>query len=520
MIALVAVVLTHAHVLTMAPAQPTATTLALIDGRVGYVGDDEAAARRAAGAGAEVLDLGGRTVVPGFNDAHVHFGLSITTGGPRGVDIPELPKRAWLAAVAEAARARPGRDWLFVVTPELPDGLRRGGELDFVGRPLLVVSKHGALVNRRAAALCELGSDAAPRGFIHGRELPAAIDRVVKAQPHQFLVEAARQFVGELSRLGITSVQLIAYDELPDVFETLRQQGELTARVRIVPVGYRFNNRYYHSDWQGPAPEWVRVDGVKYFHDDWARISRMELQSIFDEVTRAHRRVVLHVLSRRALGSFLDAVERMARAQPDQARLFRVDHADEVGREDAERLARDGIIVCSNPSMIPEWHLEHAFPMRTLLAAGVRLCIGTDWLGRHTPPRPLAPLASLQLAVSHGGYGAAERISAAEALAAYTVGSAAAEGLEEQKGSLAPGKLADLLVLSADPTAVAPEKIGEIEVLLTMVGGRIVHRRGGFGSAPPSSIGPRSGPPPPTVAPPPPTVAPPRPPASIKAPKR
>jgi hypothetical protein len=502
MFALAAVVLTHAHVLTMAPSPPVATTLALVDGTVAYVGDDEAAARRAAGAGAEVLDLGGRTVVPGFEDAHVHFGLSITTGGPRGVDIPELTKKSWLAAVAEAARARPGRDWLFVVTPELPEGVRSGRDLDFLGRPVLVVSKHGGLVNRRAAALCELGSDWAPRGFIFGRELPAAIDRVIKAQPHQFLVEAAREFMAELSRLGLTSVQLIAYDELPDVFEELRQSGELTARVRIVPVGYRFANRYYHSDWRGPAPEWVRVDGVKYYHDDWARISRMELQSIYDEVTRANRRVVLHVLSRRALVSFLDAVERMSRAQPDKARLFRVDHADELSREDAERLARDGIMVCSNPSMIPEWHLEHAFPMRTLLAAGVKLCIGTDWLGRHTPPRSLAPLSSLQLAVTHGGYGASERISAAEALEAYTVGSAASEGMEAQKGSLSSGKLADLVVLSADPTAVAPEKIGEIEVLLTMVGGRIVYRRGGFGTPPPSSIGPRPNAPPSTIGPP------------------
>jgi predicted amidohydrolase YtcJ len=329
------------------------------------------------------------------------------------------------------------------------------------------------------------------------------------------LLDEARDFLAEAARLGLTSVQLIAYDELPWLFERLRQEGALTARVRMVPFGYEFGGKLYHSDWQGPAPDWVRVDGVKFFHDDWGRMTRYELQQLYDDVARTGRRVVVHVLSAHALRSFLDAIERMSRAQPDKARLFRVDHVDEAGKPEAERLAKLGIIVCSNPSMIPEWRTERAFPMHTLAAAGVRTCIGTDWLGRHTPPRTLSPLLSMQLAVTHGGYGTAERIDSAQALAAYTVGSAAAEGMEGKKGALAPGMLADLVVLSADPTAVAPEEIGSIEVLMTMVGGRVVYRRGGFAAAPPPSIGPKPAPPPPSIGPPgkppPPTIGPPPP---------
>jgi predicted amidohydrolase YtcJ len=509
--AALAVVITHAHALTLSPTQPVTSTLAIVDGRIAYAGDDEAAARRAAGAGAEVIDVGGRTVVPGFNDAHVHFGFSLTAGGRRGVDVPELPKRAWLAAVATAAHGRPAGEWLFVTTPLLPDGVERAADLDFLGRPVFVVTKRGGLVNHRAATLCHLTDEEAPRGFIHGRAVDAALDRAIKLQPEAFLREGARELLAELGRVGITSVQLIT-DELPEVFESLRRDGALTARVRMVPIGYRFANRFYHSDWQGAAPDWVRVDGVKYFHDDWARITRYELQAIYDDVVRANRRVVVHVLSRRALQSLLDQIERMSRAQPDKARLFRFDHVDEATPEQAERMARLGIIVCPNPSMIPEWHSERAFPLRTLMTAGVRTCIGTDFIGRHTPPRSLAPLSSVQLAVTHGGFGSAERITAAEALEAYTVGSAAAEGMEQKKGTLAPGMLADLVVLSADPTAVAPEKIAEVEVLLTMVGGRVVYRRGGFASPPPPSIGPRGTQPP--------TIGPPRPPAPPSPRKR
>ncbi|HSN32224.1 MAG TPA: hypothetical protein VLU41_06030, partial [Ideonella sp.] len=155
--AVLAVVITHAHALTLWPAQPVASSLAIVDGKVAYAGDDEAAARRAAGPGAELLDVGGRTIVPGFDDAHVHFGMSITLGGRLGIWVDELPKKKWLAAIAAGARGRPAGEWLFVTTPFLPDGVARARDLDFVGRPLFVVTRRGALLNHRALALCKLG---------------------------------------------------------------------------------------------------------------------------------------------------------------------------------------------------------------------------------------------------------------------------------------------------------------------------------------------------------------------------
>src|SRR5439155_19500687 len=179
-------------------------------------------------------------------------------------------------------------DWLFVTTPYLPDGVARAEDLDFLPRPVFVVTKRGGLVNHRALARCHFARDEAPRGFVRGRELNAALDRAVKSLPERTLTEGARDFLGELGRLGITSVQLI--DEEPDIFEKLRREGTLTARVRLVPIGYRFANRLYHSDWTASSPDWVRVDGVKYFHDDWARITRYELQAIYDDVAKADRK--------------------------------------------------------------------------------------------------------------------------------------------------------------------------------------------------------------------------------------
>jgi predicted amidohydrolase YtcJ len=499
-----AVVLANAHVVTMSPATPTASVIAVVGSRLAYVGDDFNAARKAAGPGAEVIDLGGHTVVPGFDDAHVHFGLSLTLGSDRGVDIPGGSKRAWVAAVARASAARPDGDWLFVKTQKLPDGIGKSTDIDFVERPLFVVSARGGVLNHRGLQRAGFSAEEAPRGFIRGRELAFALDRVEHALPHAQLLDGARKFLALLAELGITSAQLIG--EMPELFEELRKSGELTARLRFIPLGYRFDTPFYEPEWKAPAPEWLRVDGVKYFHDDGARLTRFELQEVVGRAVAKRRQLVVHVLSSHALDTFLDGVEQGTRAHPEWSRLFRVEHADDVTPDEAHRLARLGIVVCSNPSMLPEWRRASAFPMRTLLDAGVRTCIGTDWVGRHLPARSLSPLEGLMQAVTHGGFGEKERITAKEALEAYTVGSSSAEGMQEQKGSLAAGKLADLVVLSEDPLAVAPEKLPALQVMMTMVGGQIVHHQPGFAEpihrAPPSTIGPQPNKRPPTIGPP------------------
>jgi predicted amidohydrolase YtcJ len=505
-----AVVLANAHVLTMDRAHPTATTIGISDGKIAYVGDDLAAARKAAGT-QTVIDIAGKTLIPGFDDAHVHFGLSLTLGSERGVDLPELSKRAFVESLKRASAQHPPvpeDPWLFVKTRKLPDGISRARDLDFVDRPCFVVTARGGLLNRAGMTAGKFTDEEAPNGFVRGRALAAALDRLVQLLPYKRLREGALRFLDELAKNGITSAQLIS-EELPELFDGLRKDGKLTARLRMVPLGYRLETQFYEPKWVSPDPDWLRVDGVKYFHDDGARITRFELQEIFDRVIATGRRVVVHVLSRHALETLLDGLEAQAKAtgRADAIKKFRVDHADELDAADAARLAKDGIVICSNPSMLPEWKTDHAFPMHTLLQAGVRTCIGTDWVGAHYPPRPLSPMNSIQLAVGRGGFGTTERIGAGDALEAYTLGSATAEGLDAQKGSLAVGKLADLAVLSDDPETIAVDKLNAVRVLLTMVGGRIVWSSGDL------QLPPAHRPPPPTIGPAtkqPPTIGPPK----------
>jgi predicted amidohydrolase YtcJ len=502
-----ALVIANGRALTMNPAQPEASAIAIVDGRIAYVGDDVKAARKAAGPGHDYVDAKGRTILPGFNDAHVHFGLSLTLGSDDGVDLPEgLTKAAFVREVKRAAGGVTDR-FLYIKMRRLPDGICQARDLDFVARPLFVVSSHGGILNSAGVRRAGFTAEEAPDGFVRGRQLAAALDRLAKALPVGFLRERARLFLARLARLGITSVQL--FDELPDLFEDLRRRGELTARVKMTPLGFRFDTRLYQPTWTATAPEWVRVEGVKYFHDDGARISRFEMQSIFDVNVPVGRPVIVHVLSRRALVTLLDSIEAMARAigKPEAARLYRVEHADDVGPAEAARLARLGIVVCSNPSMLPEWRNEHAFPMRTLRDAGVRTCIGTDWVGAHVPPRAIDPFATVALAVGRRGAGgeqSKERITVAEALEAYTLGSAAAEGEARDKGSLERGKYGDVIVVDGDPLTAPLDRLAAMEVELTVVGGRVVHSSGELpivrGPAPPT-IGPEVARPP-TISPP------------------
>jgi predicted amidohydrolase YtcJ len=511
---------TDANVLTLDAEQPHARHLAVVDGKFAYVGNDLAAARKAAGSGAQTVDGLGSTVVPGFNDAHVHFGLSLTIGADDAVDLGDAPasRAAFVDAILRAAErpiATDAHDWVFVVTRAAPEGVSTVKDLPEIARPLFVITEHGGILNRVAQKRLQLTEEEAPLGQVRGRLLPAALDRIVKSLPLNVLRAGARRFLADAARLGLTSVQLM--DELPELFESLRVDGSLTARVRMMVFGYRFETPRYVPTWHAPAPELVRLDAVKYFHDDWARLPRAELRHIYEEARQSGRQVVMHVLSRWALRSLLDQLDEMEKKLPGGARHFRIDHADEVTPELAERLKRLAIIVCSNPAMLPEWRAERAFPMHTLLQAGVDLCMGSDFVGRHHPARPLAPLFGLQMAVTHGGYGTREQISVDDALIAFTRGSAHAEARQDL-GVIKVGAPADLVGLAADPHAVAPEHLGEIEIRFTLMGGKVVYqRRGPVVHGNPPSMGPAGTPGPHVTRPEiPPTLSPAAPPKETK----
>src|SRR5688572_13461683 len=211
-------VVADARIVTLDPARPEARHAAIVDGRFAYVGDDLQAARRAAGPGASELDALGATVLPGFDDAHVHFGLSLTIGADEALDLRDDTDPARFARLIREAAARPvprgGHDWVFVTARDLPDRVRTARDLPAIERPLFVVTERGGLINVLGARRAGLSAADVPDGQVRGRLLPAALDRIVKALPSEVLQLGAQRFLAEAARLGLTSVQLM--DELPE----------------------------------------------------------------------------------------------------------------------------------------------------------------------------------------------------------------------------------------------------------------------------------------------------------------
>jgi hypothetical protein len=204
----------------------------------------------------------------------------------------------------------------------------------------------------------------------------------------------------------------------------------------------------------------------------------------------------LHAIGDQAISIVLDLFRDVALAG-DRDRRLRIEHAQHIAPKDFERFAAQKVIASMQPyhaiddgrwaeKRIGAQRLKGTYAFRTLLDRGVRLAFGTDW-----DVAPLDPMQSLYAAVTRAtldgknpqGWVPEQKISLAEAVEAYTMGSAYAEFQEKEKGSITAGKLADLVLLSEDIFAIAPEAIRNVKVDVTVVGGRIVYQRTGGAQA-------------------------------------
>jgi predicted amidohydrolase YtcJ len=203
---------------------------------------------------------------------------------------------------------------------------------------------------------------------------------------------------------------------------------------------------------------------------------------------RAGIQLAIHAIGDRANAEVLDLLARVG-GEHAAARRFRIEHAQHVRREDFGRFAKLGVVASMQPyhaiddgrwaeKRIGHERASSSYAWRSMLEAGAPLAFGTDW-----PVAPLNPLLGIYAAVTRAtldgthpeGWFPEQRLSVEEALRAYTAGSAYAAFEEEEKGTISPGKLADVAVFSDDLFKVAPEKIKNVRVVLTVVGGKVVY---------------------------------------------
>jgi predicted amidohydrolase YtcJ len=355
-----------------------------------------------------------------------------------------------------------------------------------------------------------------------GRLTPQAADRVREAMlpktMDQRLAEA-RAALARLREQGVTTIHDITGPAQLKVYQELRRRGELTVRVYARPTLDRWEELSGVGIRHGFGDEWIRVGGLKGFVDgimgnSSARFYEPYLTSgergrwrmMMNPPGNMERLIIaadsaghwpqVHAIGDQAIDTLLDLYDRAIQVNGPKERRFRVIHTQVLGGpEVARRMADLGVIAEVQPYHAIDdmrWMAERigersrwAYAFRTLQDAGVLLSFGSDWPGTNASWYPASPILGIYAAVTRqtlegtpdGGWYPEERVDVETALRAYTVNNAWAAGEEAIKGTLEPGKLADLVVLDRDPFQVPPEELKDIQVLMTMVGGEIVYER-------------------------------------------
>ncbi len=526
----------NAIIHTLDPARPRASALLIRGDRIAAVGDDRQVLSAASGP-VERLDLKRLAVVPGFIDAHIHllsYGLSL-----RVVDLDNLPSlRRCVEKVRERVKQTApgawvtGRGWNYTVWEEARPPHR--SDLDPVspGHPVLLTSKNGHQAWCNTSALRLAGVDRNTPDPPGGR-----IERDTRREPTGVLSEEAIGLVSgrvpppspEDLRSAFLDAQRVAsahgltgfhdcdahgYDgvAMRGLLDDLHRSGHLALRAYLMIPDHRIDEAIA-SGWRtGDGSDYVRIGPVKVFADGALGPRTADLLDpyegeplnrgivvaddgrLLDLTTKAHRsglRIAVHAIGDRAVRRCLDAFEKSQQEVRGDFRP-RVEHIQLIHPDDLPRFKRLGVVASMQPiHATSDMHMadrfwggrsRRSYAWRSLIDAGAVLAFGSD-----CPVEPLDPLAGLHAAltrqrpdgVPRGGWTPEQRITQTEALRAYTCGSAYAAGQEADLGTLSPGKFADLVVLSQDPFDLPPEEIPRAEVVMTMVGGKIVYENKG-----------------------------------------
>jgi len=532
-------IITNAKVYTVDKQQPRAEAVAVLGERITAVGSASAIdAWR--GPGTRVIDAGGRLVSPGFNDAHVHFldsGLGLASVQLKDAG----SSQEFAERIAEYAAKQPKGRWILGGTwdeqrwnpPQLPtreliDRLTPDNPVA-VGR----YDGHMYLANSLALKLAhitastpdppggEIGRDAHgnPTGILKDAA-QKLIDAVIPPLSHQQRLETARRALAYARSVGVTSVQEMGNpgEDLSrnlEVYKELEEKGELTTRIYVAPM---------ITDWQNYAKAGIRrafgsnllrtgalkafADGslgstTAYFFQSYSDdphtrgllteemqpLSKMRNRLIGAD--RAGLQLCVHAIGDEAISLTLDLFQDVIKADGRKDRPFRIEHAQHIAPKDFDRFAQLGVIASVQPyhaiddgrwaeKRIGPERIKTSYAYRSLLDHGVRLALGTDW-----DVAPLNPLLTIYAAVTRAtldgrnpnGWMPEQKLTVAQAVEAYTMGSAYAEFQEKEKGSITPGKLADMVILSDDIFTIDPKLIRTVQVDTTIMDGKVVWQR-------------------------------------------
>lgn len=544
---MVDLILTNGRLRTLDPGRPSATAVAIQDGRFTAVGSDEDIARLA-GPRTRHIDLRGRTTIPGLNDSHLHvirgglnYNLELRWDG-----VPSLADA--LRMLKDQAARTPAPQWVRVVGgwTEFQFAERRMPTLDEINAaaadvPVFVLHLYDrALLN--GAALRAIGytkETPAPPGSEIQRDPAGNPTGLLIARPNALILYSAlargpklsyedqinstRHFMRECNRFGLTSLIDAGggFQNYPDdyaVIRDLHKRGEMTTRIAYnlftqKPKGELDDfKRWTGMTRPDEGDDWLRMNGAGEmlvfsaadFEDfleprpDLPPVMEQELKAVVTHLAQSRWPFRLHATYDESITRFLGVFEAVNRDVPIDGLGWFLDHAETISDGNIERVRAlgGGIAIQHRMAYQGEYFVERygkraaerTPPFRRMQELGVPVGAGTDGT-RVASYNPWIALSWLSSGRTVGGlslYPESNRMSREEALRLYTVGSSWFSREQGRKGRIAAGQLADLAVLSSDYFSVPDDDVRSIESVLTLVGGRVVYASGDFGSmAPP-----------------------------------
>ena len=525
-------VILNASIHTMDEAQPTAGAVAVFGNRIAAVGSS-AELRALAGPRTRVVDAAGKTVLPGFNDAHVHFlsgGFALTNVDLRDARSTEelarrlkdyakkLPKGRWIL----------GGDWDHEKWPGAPLPTKEMIDAATPDHPVLVnrLDGHMSLANSLALKLAGVSKETqAPPGGEIVRDpktgeptgvlkdsAAGLVERVVPEKTFEEKHAAAKAATEHAAQVGVTSVADMSADGDVGLYQYMLERGELKTRIYAMRSIVSWEALAKTGVRAAFGSDRLRIGGLKGFADgslgsttafffepyndapgtrgllfdqmlpEGAMLKRVE------GADRGGMQVMIHAIGDEANLRILDIYRQAAEKNGSRDRRFRIEHAQHLRPREIARFGSQQVIASMQPyhaaddgrwceKRIGPERSKGTYAFRSLLEASVVLAFGSDWT-----VAPLNPLEGIKAAGTRqtldgkhpDGWIPEQKLTLDQAVRAYTVGSAYAEFADKVKGTITPGKLADLVVLDRDLYQAKPAEFDRARVVLTVMDGQIV----------------------------------------------
>jgi hypothetical protein len=530
----------HAKVYTVNAKQPWAQAIAIRHGKIIAVGSDEELAHFRA-TGTKIIDAGGKLVLPGFTDSHIHFldgSLSLSHVNLEGArDASDIQTR-----LRDYAAKHPGQGWILgrgwnysMFGSETLPHKKYLDEL-FPDRPVFLegFDGHTYWVNSKALTLAGITKNTPdpangaivrdaktgePTGALK-ESAEALVSKIIPKPTRAEKLAALRAGMNWANQNGLTRVHSAGQDfEDLDLFDELHRHGDMTVRFYIAyfldPPELRkidleaieAARKKYNNDWIDANVVKMMLDGVIESHtaamlepysDDPSLKGKLfwdpdKYKSAVAELDKRGLQLFTHAIGDYAVRTALDAYENAEKVNHTAGRRPRIEHIETIAASDIPRFGKLGVIASMQPlhsypdaDTMNVWarnagmdRASHAWVWKSISDAGGQLAFGSDW-----PVVTLDPWQGLQTAVTRQteegqppkGFLPEQRLTVAQAVQGYTLGAAFAGRRETTEGSLEPGKVADLIMVTQNIFEIDAHKISQTKVLMTVIGGRVVYQ--------------------------------------------